>query len=91
MNISSKNRGLLDFYAIFCPDFSAHFSTNNHRAGLDLSLDAGPLANNQGVWGINLAAEYPANAHSPKEAELSLELAAGLDDARNGGMNDPWT
>lgn len=88
MNVSFEDGRLLDLDSITSPDFSADFTTDQHGTGLNLSLNPRTLANDQGVWGIDLTPENSADPDSTKEAELSLELAARFDDSGDGRMKE---
>ncbi len=91
MNVSTKDGRSLNLHSVLCSDLSRNFATDNHSSGLNRGLDPGPLANHQGVGREDLAPKRAANAHGPEKAQLSLELAAGLNDARDGRrLNSYW-
>lgn len=81
MDVPAEDRGLLNLHPVLCSDLSRDLTANNNRSCLNSRLDAGALANHQRIGGKDLAPKRPADPNRPKEAQLSLKLTAGLDDA----------
>ena len=80
MDVAPENRRLLDFHAVLGADLSRDLPADDHGTGLNTSLNTCALSDDEGVRGVNLTPKSPANTHRPKEAQLSLELTAGLND-----------
>ena len=91
MDVAPKNGGLLNLHAKSGADLTAHLSADDHCSGRDLSLDAGPLADNERIRGMDLAPEDSADPHRTNKAQLALEFAAGLNDSGDRRMDDAGT
>src|SRR4051794_32324445 len=78
-DIAPKNSGPMDLHAMLRADISGHFAADDDRTGVDLPMNPGPLAHDQGVRGVDFPAERAADPYGALKAELSLEFAPVID------------
>jgi hypothetical protein len=80
-NIAAKNRWTMNFDPVLGANTAIDLSTDDHDARINLSMNARALADNQGIWGVNIAAKGSTDSHRSLEAKFALEFTAMVDHA----------
>lgn len=80
-NITPEDGRLVDLHTVLGTHAAADFAADNDSSGIDLALNSRPLADNQGVWRVDLASEGAADSNSPLKTQLPLEFAALIEDS----------
>lgn len=85
-DVASKNSRVMNLYPVSRFHRSIHLPVNDHRAGLNLAVNAGAFANDERIWGEDLASKTSPDSDRSLEAKLSFKLTTLINDSGDDAM-----